>query len=152
MSALGGRMAESQSTTDRGFRVGGRGLQLRMKSSRKGPELYKRQNPRDPCIQITPTLAPKVCKYYLHWAIWILRGKAQNHQPQSLKSLGQFKLLGLLCVLQTRNDSSSSSSSLSASSSWLMWEFVNIQSPYCRGLYSREHAFCSMSALPQGSK
>ena len=30
-------------------------------------------NPTDPCIQIIPTLGPKVCKYYLHWAIWIPR-------------------------------------------------------------------------------
>ena len=29
--------------------------------------------PRDPCIQIIPTFGPKVCRYYLHWAIWILR-------------------------------------------------------------------------------
>ena len=29
--------------------------------------------PRDPCTQIIPTLGPKVCKYYLHWAIWIPR-------------------------------------------------------------------------------
>ena len=29
--------------------------------------------PTDPCIQIIPTLGPKVCKYYLHWAIWIPR-------------------------------------------------------------------------------
>ena len=28
-------------------------------------------SPRDPCTQIIPTLGPKVCKYYLHWAIWI---------------------------------------------------------------------------------
>ena len=28
---------------------------------------------RDPSIQIMPTLGPKVCKYYLHWAIWIPR-------------------------------------------------------------------------------
>ena len=28
---------------------------------------------RDPSIQIIPTLGPKVCKYYLHWAIWIPR-------------------------------------------------------------------------------
>ena len=26
-----------------------------------------------PCTQIIPTLGPKVCKYYLHWAIWIPR-------------------------------------------------------------------------------
>ena len=25
----------------------------------------------DPGIQLIPTLGPKVCKYYLHWAIWI---------------------------------------------------------------------------------
>ena len=31
-------------------------------------------NPRDPCIQIIPTLGPNVCnKYYLHWAIWMPR-------------------------------------------------------------------------------
>ena len=29
--------------------------------------------PRDPCTQILPALGPKVCKYYLHWAIWIPR-------------------------------------------------------------------------------
>ena len=28
---------------------------------------------KDPSIQIIPTLGPKVCKYYLHWAIWIHR-------------------------------------------------------------------------------
>ena len=28
---------------------------------------------RDPTIQIIPTWGPKVCKYYLHWAIWITR-------------------------------------------------------------------------------
>ena len=35
-------------------------------------------NPRDPCTQILPTLGPNVCKYYLHWAIWILRAKAST--------------------------------------------------------------------------
>ena len=28
---------------------------------------------RDPSLEILPTLGPKGCKYYLHWAIWILR-------------------------------------------------------------------------------
>ena len=28
----------------------------------------------DLSIQIIPTLGPKVCRYYLHWAIWIPRG------------------------------------------------------------------------------
>ena len=28
-------------------------------------------NPGHPSIQIIPTLGPKVCKYYLRWAIWI---------------------------------------------------------------------------------
>ena len=28
-------------------------------------------SPRDPSIEILPTLGPKVCKYDLHWAIWI---------------------------------------------------------------------------------
>ena len=27
---------------------------------------------KDPSIQTIPTLAPKVCKYYLHWAVWII--------------------------------------------------------------------------------
>ena len=27
--------------------------------------------PRDASIQIIPTLDPKVCKYYLHWAVLI---------------------------------------------------------------------------------
>ena len=27
--------------------------------------------PKDPSIQIIPTLGPNVCRYYLHWAIWI---------------------------------------------------------------------------------
>ena len=30
-------------------------------------------NPKDPSIQIIPTLGPEVCKSYLHWAIWIPR-------------------------------------------------------------------------------
>ena len=34
--------------------------------------------PRDPCTQILPTLGPKVCKYYLHWAIWIPREYQNN--------------------------------------------------------------------------
>ena len=32
-----------------------------------------RPSPRDPSIQIMPTLRPKVCTYCLHWAIWIPR-------------------------------------------------------------------------------
>ena len=28
---------------------------------------------RDPSIQIIPILGPKVCRSYLHWAIWIPR-------------------------------------------------------------------------------
>ena len=41
---------------------------------------YKSQQgyyPRDPSTQIIPTLGPKVFKYYLHWAIWIPRGRAK---------------------------------------------------------------------------
>ena len=34
---------------------------------------------RDPSIQIIPTLGPKVCKYYLHWAIWIPREGIANY-------------------------------------------------------------------------
>ena len=29
--------------------------------------------PRDPSIQIIPTLGPKVYKQHVHWAIWVLR-------------------------------------------------------------------------------
>ena len=29
--------------------------------------------PKDPCIQMMPTLGPKVCKYHLHWATRIPR-------------------------------------------------------------------------------
>ena len=35
--------------------------------------LRRRSFPRDPSTQIIPTLGPEVCKYYLHWAIWIPR-------------------------------------------------------------------------------
>ena len=33
---------------------------------------------RDPSIQIIPTLGPKVCIFYLRWAIWIPR-KVQKY-------------------------------------------------------------------------
>ena len=32
-----------------------------------------RDTPMNLCIQTIPTLGPKVCKYYLHWAVWIPR-------------------------------------------------------------------------------
>ena len=47
-------------------------LVLRLAKAWKAIEY--RQNPRGPSIQILPTLGRKVCKYYLHWAIWIPRG------------------------------------------------------------------------------
>ena len=34
--------------------------------------------PWDPSTQILPTLGPKVCNHYLHWAIWSLRAIAQG--------------------------------------------------------------------------
>ena len=34
--------------------------------------------PRDPSVQIIPTLDPKVYKHYLHWAIWILTLKPKT--------------------------------------------------------------------------
>ena len=37
--------------------------------------------PGDPCIQIISTLGPKVCRYYLHWALWILRATHQDCTP-----------------------------------------------------------------------
>ena len=37
-----------------------------------------RPNPKDPSIQILPTLGPKLCKYYLHWATWIPRETSQH--------------------------------------------------------------------------
>ena len=33
--------------------------------------------PRDPSMQIIPTLGPNVCKYYLHAAIWIPRVRSR---------------------------------------------------------------------------
>ena len=41
---------------------------------------------RDPCTQIIPTLGPKVCKYYLHGAIWIPR---DTSRPQQCLLLGR---------------------------------------------------------------
>ena len=38
---------------------------------------------RDPCEQIIPTLGPEVCKYYLHWVIWIPRGCSLHHGSQA---------------------------------------------------------------------
>ena len=46
-------------------------------------------SPRDPCIQIIPTLGPKVCKYYLHWAIWIPRGTSTGSCTFTTKYYGQ---------------------------------------------------------------
>ena len=39
---------------------------------------------RDPSIQITiiPTVGPKICEYYLHWAIWIPRDRL--NRPETL--------------------------------------------------------------------
>ena len=34
------------------------------------------QYPKDLGIEIIPTLGPEVCKSYLLWAIWIIRGKS----------------------------------------------------------------------------
>ena len=34
---------------------------------------YLDPKPRAPCLQIIPTLDPKVYEYDLHWAIWSLR-------------------------------------------------------------------------------
>ena len=35
--------------------------------------------------QIVPTLGPTVCKYYLHWAIWIPRVIIGMHRGSGLK-------------------------------------------------------------------
>ena len=40
-------------------------------------------NPRDPSIQIIPTLGPEVCKYYLHWASWIPREMKNLYNTKS---------------------------------------------------------------------
>ena len=49
-------------------RIGGKqGCRLLTKRSSH----FNYLNPRDPSIQTTPTLGPKVCKYDLHWATWI---------------------------------------------------------------------------------
>ena len=39
---------------------------------------------RDRSIQIIPTLGPKVCKYDLHWAIWIPREMDRSHTNLAL--------------------------------------------------------------------
>ena len=54
---------------------------------RAAPEA-KRPSPRGPCIIIViiPMLGPKVCKYYLHWAIWTPRvGKRTALNPKESK-------------------------------------------------------------------
>ena len=59
----------------RGFINHGFG-RFRNPCSRGGPQVAKYSRiayPRDPSIQIITTFGPKVCKYYLHWAIWIPR-------------------------------------------------------------------------------
>ena len=43
--------------------------------------------PRDPSIQIMPTLGLRVCKYYLHWAIWIPRAVAHRFRTTSQAEL-----------------------------------------------------------------
>ena len=44
---------------------------------------------RDPSIQIIPTLGPKVCKYYLHWAFWIPRvGEKQELESEYADLMG----------------------------------------------------------------
>ena len=44
--------------------------------------------PRDPSIQVIPTLGSKVCNYYLHWAVWIPRvGKAEALWGQDANSV-----------------------------------------------------------------
>ena len=52
----------------------------------KNGRLELPQIPRDPCTQIFPTLGPKVCKYYLHWAIWIPR-ECSEGTPGRIKTL-----------------------------------------------------------------
>ena len=39
----------------------------------------------DPSIPIIPTLGPKICKYYLHWAIWTPR-ECISYRDQVYKS------------------------------------------------------------------
>ena len=46
---------------------------------RIGMASQKMHYPRDPSIQIIPTLGPKVCKYHLHWAIWIPRASFEMY-------------------------------------------------------------------------
>ena len=36
-------------------------------------------SPRDPCIQIIPTLGPKVYQHFLRWVIWIPRVGLRVH-------------------------------------------------------------------------
>ena len=46
------------------------------------------QSPRDPSIEIIPTLGPKDCEFCLHWAIWILKGvfRATEHAYRAFVS------------------------------------------------------------------
>ena len=50
---------------------------------------------RDPSTQIIPTLGPKVCKYYLHWASWILIG--YGNSLIVLHTQGSLRVLTELC-------------------------------------------------------
>ena len=50
-----------------------------------GSSVRLRENPRNPSIQILPTLGPKVCKYYLHWAIWIPRERSEIYVSLALE-------------------------------------------------------------------
>ena len=54
------------------------------------PQVRLKHDPGDPSIQIIPTLGPTVCKYYLHWAIWIPRvgQRLRLYHPDRLKSSG----------------------------------------------------------------
>ena len=43
--------------------------------------------PRAPCLQIIPTLGPKVYKYDLHWAIWSPRDRVLKGFRSCLEGL-----------------------------------------------------------------
>ena len=42
--------------------------------------MFKVSNPRDPSRQKIPAWGPKGCRYYLHWAVWILSVKRKSNR------------------------------------------------------------------------
>ena len=52
---------------------------------------YGKYAPGDPIMQIIPTVGPKVCKYYQHWAVWIPRVPTDSLKALSPPTCGSSK-------------------------------------------------------------